>query len=650
MSSMKTIKGLIFAGLFGLTGMLAGCGGGGAGGTTTTTITTAQSAAILLLATSSASVQSDNSDSATITVTVLDASRSPISGTAITFDGGDGQLGVSSGPSSATGVVTISFSSGGTNRANRTVNIKASTASGITAQIPIQIIGSTLALTPSTNTATVGGAAVTLNTTVRDASSNGIGAQDLRYSIPAGNGTLTGGIGTAISQTVTSQANGAVPTITFVPAIAGNVVVTVEWLDAAGSVLQSANATIAVSAPGIPLAVTTLLENPAPITLSSTQPITVSVPVLISGVPVAKVRFSSTLGTWSNNAKVSELFATNPANEIFSAGASSGTSNIQIDALDASGNILATLNRVFQLSASPASAGDITLQAAVSNIAPSSAGDNPSTTLTATVRTSAGGNVVGGAPVLFEIMNPTGSGEQITPVISNTDSNGRAIATFFSGSQPTVGGLKIKASVLGTVANCDNSVNPAIAGICDVKTINVNTLAVGVSLGTATRVASVNNDTNYDLPMSVLVVDSSGAAVSGAVVSLSAFPVNYLKGTRNATTCVPIYAGPEIDNEDINENDNLDPGEDLNLDGIITPPHATAGSVPATKITDVNGVAEFSLIYQKEYASWVRARIRAKVVIGAGTTESTNELRFILPFSTADASPTCSLPNSPASW
>jgi hypothetical protein len=150
--------------------------------------------------------------------------------------------------------------------------------------------------------------------------------------------------------------------------------------------------------------------------------------------------------------------------------------------------------------------------------------------------------------------------------------------------------------------------------------------------------------------MSVLVVDSSGAAVSGAVVSLSAFPVNYLKGTRNATTCVPIYAGPEIDNEDINENDNLDPGEDLNLDGIITPPHATAGSVPATKITDVNGVAEFSLIYQKEYASWVRARIRAKVVIGAGTTESTNELRFILPFSTADASPTCSLPNSPASW
>jgi hypothetical protein len=323
-----------------------------------------------------------------------------------------------------------------------------------------------------------------------------------------------------------------------------------------------------------------------------------------------------------------------PWQDTFSAGLQSGTASIQIDALDSAQQPITggQLTRSFQISAAPSSATNITVQSNVTTVAPKGIA-----LLTATVR-DASNNTVGNAPVLFELVNPTGSGETLSPVVQNTLTNGVATSTLTAGSLPTTGGLQIKASVINTAINATT-------------TINVGGSAVSVTLGEGNKMTSVNNDTDYQLPMSVLVVDNAGAAVAGAVVTLKAFPPRFFEGTRD-TSCNPQYnTAPYINptgvaNNDTNENDILDPGEyDYATPGwSIVPPHASAGSVPTSVTTDANGVGTFNLIFQKQYASWVQTRIRASVLVSG--TESTSELKFILPVLIADTNP-CTLPNSP---
>lgn len=652
----------VFASLA-LSGMVAltGCSGGGAGGTDTSTPAVTNTATQIVLATSSASVKSDGSNSSTITATVLNASNAVVPNATVTFSTQNGQLGAVSGASDANGQVTIPFSAG-TDRTNRTAVITATvTGSSASGQTAIQVTGSTLSVTASSLTIQVGGAPAnaTLSAVAKDAASTGVASQSIRISIPAGNGALTGGTGSATSQTVTTAADGTAPAVTFTPASAGTVSVTTEWLNASGAVTLSDTKTITVTAVGIAFAVTSPATSPSALQLGASQAMTVSVPTTISGTNVANVRFASTLGTWQGSTtKVStQAPAANAVTETLVAGASSGTANIQIDALDGANNVLATLNWVFALSAPAATAANISLQPSVSNVAPNTGGVKTNTsTLTATVR-DASLNTVSGASVLFEIMNPTGSGEEITPVLANTNSSGQAVATFYSGVNPTVGGLKLKASIVGQPTACDNSVTPAIPGICDVKTVNVTGSGVSVSLGSANVINSSTDNTNYLLPMSVLVVSSSGTAVANATVSLAAFPTRYYSGGR-AIDCSAVYAvqtvggvtynaGVGVPNEDANENDILDGGEDKNGDLLLSPAHSTAGTVPATVTTDASGSASFTLTYQKQYSSWIETRIRAKTVVSG--TESTNELKFVLPYSQKDANP-CSLPPSPGGW
>ncbi len=643
----KYLTSIVISGAVALTG----CGGGGAGGSETpTTPPTTSGATQIILTTSSASVKSDNSNASTITATLLDSSNVIVANAPVTFSTPTGQLGAVSngGLSNSSGQVTITFSAGA-DQTNRTAVITAAvTGASATGQTAIQVTGSTLSVAASATTLQVGGApaSASLVATAKDAANAGVNNQTIRVSIPAGNGALSGGTGTATAQTVTTASTGIAPAVVFTPAAAGTVVVTTEWLNSSGSVTLSDTKTITVTALGIAFAVTSPATSPTSLQLGSSQAMNVSVPNTISGTNVANVRFATTLGTWGGlGVKVStKVPAANAVSETLVAGAASGTANVQIDALDGSGNVLATLNWVFALSAPAGSAASINLQPSVTNVAPNVGGTKTNTsTLTATVR-DVSLNTVSGAAVLFEIVNPTGSGEEITPVLVPSNSSGQAEATFYSGSQSTVGGLQIRASIVA---------NPAIL---DTKTINVTGSGVSVSLGAANVISSSADNTNYLLPMSVLVVSNAGTAVANATVSLSAFPILYYRGTR-ATDCSPSYeaqtigvppvtyaAGEGAPNEDINENDILDAGENTNGDTGLTPAHSTAGTVPATVTTDGNGSASFTLTFQKQYASWIHTRIRAKTVVNG--TESTNELKFILPYAQVDSSP-CSLPPSP---
>ena len=297
------------------------------------------------------------------------------------------------------------------------------------------------------------------------------------------------------------------------------------------------------------------------------------------------------------------------------------------------------------ISAPSSEASQISLQASTAVVAPSVGGVSNTVELIAKVRNIAD-QVVGGAPVSFSIVNPTGGGESVSPVITFTDDYGIARSTFTSGSLSSgTEGVTVEAIVVGMPA-----VTPAEVAIV------IGGTAGSVVIGHASTVTSINNDTGYKLPMSVLVVDSNGNAVSGATVSLSVWPANYAQGYwfYDPTTdlCYPSREGT-YQNEDINQNLILDNyvsdlcgtpynGEDVNGDCKLTPSNSAGGSVPNTVTTDANGVAEFDLIYLKSSSAWIHTEIRASTLVLGTETQSAST--FWLPYVPTEG---CILPDSP---
>ena len=159
--------------------------------------------------------------------------------------------------------------------------------------------------------------------------------------------------------------------------------------------------------------------------------------------------------------------------------------------------------------------------------------------------------------------------------------------------------------------------------------------AGSVVIGRGTVIYDVDEAT-YRLPMSALVTDSNGNPVAGAKVTLSAWPLQYSSGvwydqdpTVDGVFFVPYISGT-FNNEDANENLILDPGEDANGDGQLTPPNSSAGGapVPSEVITGENGVAAFNLVYLKASAVWIVSRITAKTFVQGTETTSTLQLRL----------------------
>jgi hypothetical protein len=320
-------------------------------------------------------------------------------------------------------------------------------------------------------------------------------------------------------------------------------------------------------------------------------------------------------------------------------------------------------------SAPSGEADNISLQASATVVAPSTGGITNSVTLQATVK-NYDGEIVGGAPVTFFIENPTGGGETVSPAVAYTSDFGIAEATFTSGSLGTdAQGVKVWAQVVnGLVCGVDPG------AICDDIDIVIGGTAGSVVIGQSTTIFSINGDTAYQLPMSVLVSDSNGNPIVGEVVSLNVWPLQYTTGGWSGSDpCGPVYDGDPLDplswynNEDdahpgsayyrnliLDDDDMVTPpaapsedGGDTPVDpghgdGQLTPPLSAAGTLPATVITDENGVGTFNLVYVKSSAAWIKDQVTATVVVSG--TETTGTFTFILPYAENDA---CNLAPSP---
>jgi hypothetical protein len=554
-------------------------------------------AASISLRISQTTVKSDNSDQTTITATVLDTNNAVMEGVTVTFSATGGQFNSSANVATdANGDAQVTFSAGA-DASNQVVTITATVDGLNPRQIPVQIVGSTITLsTDITNLEIGGNDTATLTISLRDAGLFPISNAQVTVSVePGSTGAVTLSLNTGIS-----NIDGELE-LEVTGTGVGDVTVRVTAVGASGTQPYT------VGAIGTVFGITSPTDDPHSLSTNTDLTITVSAP------GVANVLFATTLGGWDGGAdKVVIKAVLGAVASAVLRSTDAGTANVEV--YDAA-TLLTSDTLMVAISAPSSEATQVSLQANATVVAPSLGGVKNTTTLMATVR-NASDDPVGNAPVAFSIENPTGGGETISPVIAYTGDDGIASSTFTSGSSSSdANGVTIRATVLLDP--------PAVPPVEDTIAIVINEIAGSVVIGYSTQISSINDDTAYKLPMSVQVVDSNGNAVSGAIVSLRLWPIGYLTGTwSKIEPCGPTITGL-FPNEDTNRNLTLDAGEDLNGDGELTPENSAGGSVPATVVTDENGVANFNLVYLKAFAVWIVDEITATTLVLGSETQST---------------------------
>lgn len=643
MMKMISLRNLLGATCAAAALLVAGCGGGGGGGgststTPTTPTTTTKPVASILLTATPSKIKSDGSDSTTLTATALDADHAAVSKATISFKADSGALSAGTVTAGTDGKATVTYTAGSADPTSRTATVTAEVGA-VTQQIPIIITGATVAVATSTSNLTVGGATATLTVTLKDASNSPLANAAVSLA-STGNGSVslspTSGKTDSKGQFI-ATVSGATP---------GTAQVTAS---AAGEKATTADFTI-TSAPG---AAFTITSHPTKKTAAS---LGIPVTITVQAPSASQVTFVSSLGKWDGTSNSITKAVSGGSVSADLTSASAGVATVQVyDAAKPSTSDTMTV----AFTASLANANKITIQATPTVVPQSTGGTTGISTLIATV-TDVNGNPVGDAPVAFEIIKNTGGGETVSPAVILTASTpgnqvlGQANATFTAGSLPSAtGGVKIRASVIGTALTTGTSPSGGDA------VLTIGGTAGSLTIGQATVIKQGTDNSFYILPMSVVVADSNGNAVAGAKVSLSSFPIAF---NANGAPCDGT-SGAYFFNEDINENQVLDPGEDGlrrfyssglvgslpgTQDGGLTPPNSASGTLPPTVTTDASGVATFNLTYSKSSALWIIARIRASVIVLG--TETVGESVFRLPVVKADAEPTCLLPPSPYTY
>jgi len=577
----------------------------------------------------------------------LNGSNAALSGIVVALSSDTGIVGAPTVTTGTDGTATFTFKSGTISLANRTATITAT--AGVSAQIPIQISGSTLSVLSITGTGVPndGTAPVTITFIAKNAVGTGLAGVAYTVSWATGTGgqltiTPTSGFTDAQGKFAISVAGTAASagTATVSATAAGSTAsqtITVSAVAGIFSITQTSNSTGPVVTPN---------PTTVPMQIGDNLTVTVSAPP-----PSVNVRFTTSMGTWQGTGTTTQTVAVagGVASAILQQGVA-GVANLQVDD-PANTSFVDTLS----VGVTATTPHRITLTATPSVVAKSVGTTTGASTLIAKVL-DLNGQPVGNAAIAFSMTNTTGGGESISPVVAYTASVaggglalGEARATFTSGSLSSIpAGVQIRASVLGTAV----ATNTAPSG--NDAAVVIGGTAGSVAFGIATTIVELNPAT-YQLPMSVLVADSNGNAVPNTVVNLSAWPYAWSTGTQFACRVDTNTAttGTFL-NEDANGNLNLDPGEDGvrlyaaggsttggTLDGSLTPINSAAGTLPASVTTDANGVANFNLTYVKTSAIWTVDRIRASTVVQG--SESVSQIIFRLPALKKDVDPDCLL-------
>jgi len=595
--------------------MMSGCGTGEGAATTTpgTGGTVVIPPAAIQLLVDSPQLNSDGVLTVTLTAQVTDANNNALSGQAVTFSTTPsgalgGILAVTSGTTNASGIASATLGTGG-DKTNRTISVTAATGS-FTDAVTVTVVGTTLSV--SGQSSLVFGAHTLLTIFLKDSSGAGIANQTITVTSASGN--------TLSSSTVTTGANGQA-TVTVTASVPGDDTITVAALNASAThVLAVSNTTFAFTAPA----------SGADVNIGVAQPVTVHYAIGGVNQPGVPVSFTTTRGAITGG----DVTATSDNTD------AGGNATVNVSATTAGPALLTA-----SVAAGPSvqvpiefvaiTPATMTIQASPATISTNSGGSTTQqSTITARIWDAAG-NLVKNKRISFVLTDT--SGGSIDPAAATTNSAGEASTVYTAGSAPSaLNGVRIDASVDGF---------PAVTAF---TTLTVAGRSLSVILGTGNAIVAMN-DTTYKKDYSAVVTDAAGNPVVGATVTTSLVPVSYRKGHYVVTTSgwVQVLTLLPVETVCTNEdmrwpgtnnylNGILDAGEDLNLDGMLTP--GGVASVTASTTTDQNGFGLLSLTYPKEYATWVRVRLEARTSVSG--SEAVGTAIFWLPGAGSDYSNT----------
>ncbi|MBW6487289.1 MAG: hypothetical protein K0B01_14185 [Syntrophobacterales bacterium] len=471
-----------------LTILLGGCGSGGLNDVSAPSDggdmggVTAPIPASLNLSPLPTTVKSDGSTISTITVNALNAANAALSGVTVTLGTDTGVLGAPTVVTDSKTPASVTFNSGG-NPINRTATITA-TAGTVKAQIPIQVVGSTVTLT-STGTTLPDDKTSPLTLTVTAKNAGNIVVPDAEVvltSTGAGKVTITPVSGKKNSGgAITKTGDDGVFTATVEGSAAGAVTLTATTLGA------TVTKEVTVTTVGASFAIDQQKLDGVVIANDTTTAMRIgeSLELQVNAPGGGTVTFATTVGVWDGGTQ-KEIIKTVASGKAIATltTTQAGVANVQVYANKDTNDTLTVAM------SSGAPAYRVILQAEPTNVPVSVGTTTGSSTLTATVYDDASPypNPVGGVPVLFSIVNPTSGGETVLPVVATTAettsvglSLGQARASFTSGSMPTGAyGVQIRASVAGTTVETGTSPSGNDA------TIIIGGVAGSIAFGQAT--------------------------------------------------------------------------------------------------------------------------------------------------------------------
>lgn len=486
-------------------------------------------------------------------------------------------------------------------KSNRTVTATASVGS-VTSSTQIRVTGTTITITGPTSSVIVG-ETVNLSLALRDSAGRAIPNAALTVTSATGNTVLTpnpvtGSNGQATVQIVADQGGNDSITVT------GEGATSQFTLDVSTDTLTflspDANAEIPI---GTNRALTVRWETGSP-------------PTPVAG---QVVRFTATRGT----------FLTSPA-EVTTNGNGEATIGIRSTS---SGPSIITATTVGgpearrELLFVATQAATMTLQAEPAVLSTNLEGQNTEQSeITAVIR-DPNGNLVKNKLIRFNLTDITGG--SLSPASAVTDAFGRASTTYTAGTtSSTTDGIEVRAWVDDT---------PSVEQIVRLTSAQKSLF---ITLGTGNIIAKPD-DVRYAKPYGVLITDVSGAPVAGADVTIEIWPTRYYKGYwEKPAPALPwnqvITTLPGCENEDVNRNGILDPGEDNNSNGRLDPGNVVTLSATALT-TDSSGFADFNVVYFQQFAQWIDVEMRARAVVVG--TESVEIIHFTLPILADDVAP-----------
>lgn len=590
---------------------LAGCSDNTS--STGATPTGASTAASVQLLVSSQQMLSSATASTVLTAIALDANGQTLSDKTVTFSKGTDSTAYFTNVSATTdanGVATATLNIG-TNMANRTISVSATVDAAVGTNT-VAVTGTTIAISGNTSLALAASSMLTV--IVKD--STGVAVPGVTLTVASANSNPL-----VLSPTtgITDATGQITATVTASNAGTGTDILTVTGAGATQTQTLTINsASFAFTAP-----VTVAPATTPEIVVNTATPISVT---WLNPGPVAgqQVYFYTSRGTITGSP------ATTNASGIATASVTAGSTGTTIfTASGASGTPAATLNVVFVTN----TASSITAQASPGTVAVNTGSSTTSQSVISVTVRDVNNNLVKNAHVIFSQVADA-SGGSLAAGTATTDITGTASVNYVAGTISSgQNGVQISATV-------DTVNGVAIAPITTTVNLTVASQALFVRLGTDNVVYIDAPTGTYSKKYLALVTDSAGnPAPDGTQVRFvlrpTAIPTaSFSKGRYipGVTTWVKdTTVGVSCVNEDANLDGILQAGEDLNGNGSLDP--LGVASVNPTATT-VDGFAEATITYAKQFAYWVQDDLEARA--GTVGNDPPAVVTLVLPGAAAD--------------